>query len=87
MPHVSLASGHLCLARVLSLLSWVMTCMTWSLFEEIEDFLILSEQRLLAGTCYVLWLSFIMREDFLHDPNDRYGEMVEEGWFIDQCTW
>ena len=86
MPHDSLAYRHLCLARVLFLLSWVMTCMTWSIFEEIEDFLTLSEQRILAGTSYVLWLSFIMREDFLHDANDKNGEMVEEGWFIEQCT-
>ena len=60
-----------------------MTCMTWPIFEKIEDFLTLPEQRLLAGTSYVLWLSLTMREDFLHDANDRYSEMVEEGWFIE----
>ena len=63
--------------------SWVMTCITWPFFEKIEDFLTLSEQRLLAGTSYVLWLSFTMREDFQHEVNDRYWEMVEEGWFAE----
>ena len=66
-----------------NILSWVMTCITWPIFEEIEDFLTLSEQRILVGTSYVLWLSFTMREDFEHDVNDRYWQMVEEGWFVE----
>ena len=53
-----------------------MACITWPIFEIIEVFLTLPEQRILAGISYFLWLSFTMREDF---PARRQRQILGNG--------